>query len=110
MKDVLVFLRNAFMASMRGEFLQRLNAGKYFIHIAYVFLLFGLVIWGSLMIETTMAKVEEQKAVLRELEIANAQKYYDIARLSGRYAVDKRLESLGSQVREPEKPAYEIDR
>ena len=66
LSDINSLLKNVFHAVMKGEFLLRLNVGKYFIHIIYTFFLFGMVIWTSLAIETTMAKVERNKAVLRK--------------------------------------------
>lgn len=110
LSDINSLLKNVFHAVMKGEFLLRLNVGKYFIHIIYTFFLFGMVIWTSLAIETTMAKVERNKAVLKELEIANAQKYYDLAKASGRYDVEQRLKSMGSDVGEARKPATEMAR
>ncbi len=110
LSDIRSLLKNVFQAVMKGEFLLRLNVGKYFIHIIYTFFLFGMVIWISLAIETTMAKVEKGKAVLKELEIANAQKYYDLAKASGRYDVEQRLKAMGSEVGEPGKPATEMRR
>lgn len=110
LSDINSLLKNVFHAVMKGEFLLRLNVGKYFIHIIYTFFLFGMVIWTSLAIETTMAKVERNKAVLKELEIANAQKYYDLAKASGRYDVEQRLKSMGSEVGEARKPATEMTR
>ena len=110
LSDINSLLKNVFHAVMKGEFLLRLNVGKYFIHIIYTFFLFGMVIWTSLAIETTMAKVERNKAVLKELEIANAQKYYDLAKASGRYDVEQRLKSRGSEVGEARKPATEMAR
>lgn len=110
LSDINSLLKNVFHAVMKGEFLLRLNVGKYFIHIIYTFFLFGMVIWTSLAIETTMVKVERNKAVLKELEIANAQKYYDLAKASGRYDVEQRLKSMGSEVGEARKPATEMAR
>lgn len=110
LSDIRSLLKNVFSAVMKGEFLLRLNVGKYFIHIIYTFFLFGMVIWTSLAIETTMAKVERNKAVLKELEIANAQKYYDLAKASGRYEVGQRLKSMGSEVGEADKPAVQMER
>ena len=46
--DVGAWLRNAFMATLRGEFLLRFQASKYFIHIIYTFLLFWVSIYLSL--------------------------------------------------------------
>ena len=82
---------------------------KYFIHIIYTFLLFALIIWVSLMVETTMAKVESQKAQIRELKIINSQKVYELAETTRRSEVDKRLESLGSQVGEIEERAVQLN-
>ena len=110
LSDINSLLKNVFHAVMKGEFLLRLNVGKYFIHIIYTFFLFGMVIWTSLAIETTMAKVERNKAVLKELEIATAQKYYDLAKASGRYDMEQRLKSMGSEVGEARKPATEMAR
>lgn len=110
LSDINSLLKNVFHAVMKGEFLLRLNVGKYFIHIIYTFFLFGMIIWTSLAIETTMAKVERNKAVLKELEIANTQKYYDLAKASGRYDVEQRLKSMGSEVGEARKPATEMTR
>ena len=57
-----------------------------------------------------LAALERNKAVLKELEIANAQKYYDLAKASGRYDVEQRLKSMGSEVGEARKPATEMAR
>ncbi|MCQ2167484.1 MAG: hypothetical protein MJY69_02295 [Bacteroidales bacterium] len=102
------FLKNSFRAILKGEFLLRMNIGRYFIHIAYTFFLFGMVIWLSLMIETTMAKVEKNKAVIKELEIAHSQKTFEVVSLSRRASVSAMLENLGSDVKEAEKPATEL--
>jgi len=103
--DIGSFLKNSFIAILKGEFLLRLNVGRYFVHIAYTFLLFGLIIWCSLMIETTLSKVEKNKAELKELEIVHAQKVFEIADVSRRSSVEAQLKALGSRVGEPDKPA-----
>lgn len=103
--DIGLFFKNSFRAVLKGEFLLRLNVGRYFIHIAYTFLLFGLIIWVSLMIETTMSKVEKNKAVLRELEIVHAQKVFEVVNVSRRSSVEQLLGEMGSKVTEAEKPA-----
>ena len=46
-------LLNSFVAIWRGEFLLRLRAGRFLAHILYTFLLFGLIIWVSLLIDTS---------------------------------------------------------
>ena len=106
--DIGNFFKNSFFAILKGEFLLRMNAGRYLIHIIYTFFLLGMVIWISLSIETTMAKVEKNKATLEELQIAYSQKTYDVASLTRRSSVEARLKTLGSEVAEPEKPAATI--
>lgn len=108
--DIGLFFKNSFRAVLKGEFLLRLNVGRYFIHIAYTFLLFGLIIWVSLMIETTMSKVEKNKAVLRELEIVHAQKVFEVVNVSRRSSVEQLLGEMGSKVTEAEKPATVVKR
>lgn len=108
--DIGLFFKNSITAVLKGEFLLRLNVGRYFIHIAYTFLLFGLAIWFSLMIETTMSKVEKNKAVLKELEIVHSQKVFEIVNVSRRSSVEQMLGELGSRVGEPDKPATTVKR
>ena len=98
-------LGNSLKAMLRGEFLLRLNVGKYFVHIVYVFFLFAMVIWISLMIENTMTKVERSKAVLQEMEIVHTQKVFDLVSLSKRSSVRQLLEEKGSKLTEPTEPA-----
>ena len=103
--DIGLFFKNSIQAILKGEFLLRLNIGRYFVHIAYTFLLFGLVIWFSLMIETTMSKVEKNKAELKELEIVHSQKVFEIVNVSRRASVEQLLGEMGSKVKEAEQPA-----
>lgn len=103
--DIGLFFKNSITAVLKGEFLLRLNVGRYFIHIAYTFLLFGLIIWFSLMIETTMSKVEKNKAVLKELEIVHSQKVFEVVNISRRSSVEQMLGEMGSKVKEAEQPA-----
>lgn len=106
--DLLKLLRNSFFAMLKGEFLLRLNVGRYFVHVMYTFLLIAIVIWMSLMTEGTMARVEKNKAVLKELEIENAELTYEAAKAERRTTVGARLEALGSKVAEPTKPAERL--
>ncbi|MBO7644101.1 MAG: hypothetical protein J6S62_03965 [Bacteroidales bacterium] len=98
-------LRNSLKAMLRGEFLLRLNIGRYFVHIVYAFFLFAMVIWLSLAIEGTMTKVERSKAELNELEIVHTQKVFDLATLTKRSNVKQLLEQKGSKLAEPTQPA-----
>ena len=108
--DIGLFFKNSFLAVLKGEFLLRLNVGRYFIHIAYTFLLFGLAIWFSLIIETTLSKVEKNKAELKELEIVHAQKVFEVVEVSKRSSVEQLLERMGSKVQEPQQPAITVKR
>lgn len=103
--DIWTFIKNSFTAILKGEFLLRLNVGRYFAHIVYTFFLFAMVIWLSLMIETSMAKVEKNKAILRELEIQHSQKTFEVVKLSRRSEVESELKRMGSNVGEPQRPA-----
>lgn len=104
--DVGKFFKNSFIAIVKSEFMVRANAGRYFVHIAYTFFLIGMIIWISLAIETTMSKVEKNKAVLKDLEIEHNQKTFEVVSLSRRSSVLKSLQDCGSKVQEAEKPAY----
>ena len=106
--DLAKKLKKSFFAVLKGEFLLSLNVNRYFIHVMYTFLLFGLIIWLSLMTESTMAKVEQAKAELKELEIENAELTYEAAKAERRTTVEARLTELGSKVGEPEKPATRL--
>lgn len=106
--DIGTFLKNSFIAILKGEFLLRLNVGRYFIHIVYTFFLFALVIWISLMIDNTQSKVEKNKRTLQELEIVHSQKTYEIVSLSRRSTVNIMLQQMGSNVQEAQQPATRL--
>lgn len=106
--DIWTFLKNSFSAILRGQFLMRLNPGRYFIHILYTFFLFGMVIWFSLMVENTMAKVETNKVQLKELEIEHSQKTYEVVSLTRRSTVTRMLQDMGSEIQEANAPATTV--
>lgn len=107
-EDIGKFLRNSLVAIVRGEFLLRLNIGRYFVHILFTFLLFGLAIWISLMIDSTLSKVEYNNAVIKELKIVESQKEYQLMTIRRRSKVADMLSDMKSEVKEPEKPAARI--
>ena len=107
-QDLGTWLKNSFRAILRGEFLLRLNVGRYFIHIVYTFFLIAMIIWISLMIESTMTKVEKGKAELRELEIVHTQKTFDVVKLTRRSSINEMLQQMGSKVTEPQQPATQL--
>ena len=107
-QDLGTWLKNSFRAILRGEFLLRLNVGRYFIHIVYTFFLIAMIIWISLMIESTMTKVEKGKAELRELEIVHTQKTFDVVKFTRRSSINEMLQQMGSKVTEPQQPATQL--
>ena len=106
--DIGLFFKNSIQAILKGEFLLRLNIGRYFVHIAYTFLLFWILIFESLMAENALSKVERNKAKLHEMEIIYSDKTFEVASMSRRSEVEKRLAQMGSQVKEPERQAISI--
>ena len=107
--DIGLFFKNSFVAVLKGEFLLRLNVGRYFIHIAYTFLIFWILIFESLMAENALSKVEKNKARIKEMEIVYADKTFEVASMSRRSEVEKRLQAMGSKVGEPEKQAITLE-
>lgn len=103
-------LKNSLIAIIQGEFLLRLNVGRYFIHIIYTFFVIGMVIWISLMIDTTLLKVEKNKETIKEMEILYSEKAFDVATLGRRSTISSMLGTMGSPVKEPEKPAMTIEK
>lgn len=108
--DIGAFLKNSFVAILKGEFLLRLNVGRYFVHIVYTFFLFAMVIWISLMIDNTLSKVENNNKTIQELEIIHSQKTYEIVSLSRRSSVNELLQQMGSDVMEPQQPAVQLSK
>lgn len=105
LSDIGTFLANSFMAILKGELLMRMKLDKVFVHILYVFLLFGLTILMSLGVEYSLNKVEENKKVLQGLEVIYSDKTYEEAGLSRRSKVQKMLQDQGSLLQEPDRPA-----
>lgn len=104
-QDIGTVLGNSFKAILKGEFLLRLNIGQYFGHIVYIFFLLAMAIWISLMIDSTMIKVEKNTQTIKELEIEHNQKTFDVMSLSRRGAVEDMLKGMGSGVKEATKEA-----
>ena len=104
-QDVGRLLKESIIAILHGQFLLRLNIGRYFIHIVYTFFLFGMLIWFSLAIDSTLVKVEKNQAAIKELEIEHSNLEFELRTLNRRAAMKDLLEQSGSKVSEPEKPA-----
>lgn len=107
--DIGRFLAASMAAIFKGQFIMKLKVDKYFLQIAWTFLLFTLMILFSLGVDSTLSKVERNKKVLKELEILHTQKKYELITLNRRSTVSSLLEEKGSAVKEPEKPAVTIE-
>lgn len=105
LQDIWRLLKDSASAIFHGQFLLRLNVGRYFIHIVYFFFLCGMLIWFSLGVDSTLAKIEKNQAVLKELEIQHSNLEFELRTLDRRAALEDLLESSGSKVAEPGKPA-----
>ncbi len=103
--DIWLWLRNAALATVKGELLMRLQISRYFIHIIYTFFLFWMSIWLSLNIEKTLTKVGDNRKALEDVEIYHAQKTIELAGLSRISRVRRMLEESGSKLTMPAKPA-----
>jgi hypothetical protein len=104
-QDVGRLLKESVKAILHGQFLLRLNIGRYFIHIVWTFFLFGMLIWFSLGVDSTLAKVEKNQAAIKELEIEHSNLEFELRTLNRRAALEDLLKESGSKVTEPQKPA-----
>ena len=109
MKKVFVAIKNTLMAILKGELLLRMRLDKYFIHIAYTFLLVWLIILYSMMVQNTLAKVESNRSAVNDLKIFHAQKTVKLVSLGRLQTVEKLLKEQGSEITLPEKPANRLD-
>ena len=107
-RDAFRLIGNSISAILHAQFLIRLNAGRFFLHIAYTFLLIGLIILFSLQIEGSLNKMEKNKRRLHAMELLYQEKTFEVATLSRRSTVLKTLEQMGSPLREPESPATKL--
>ena len=71
----------------------------------YTFFLFGMLIWFSLVVDNTLAKVEKNQAASKEYEIEHADLEFQLRTLNRRATLREMLKDSGSKVTEPEKPA-----
>lgn len=93
----------------RGDIVLRMRMDKLFPFILYLFILAWISIWLSYMIDQTMLRMENNKSIIKVLEIDNAKKTFDIVELSRISTVGKILEEMGSKVKAPDKPADKLE-
>ena len=107
-QDLGQLLKNAVKAIFKGELLLRLNIGQYFIHVIWMFFLIAMFIWFNLGVDTTLAKVERNKATLKELETQNSSLEFRMKSINRRSTLEEMLKDMGSQLQEPENAATKL--
>lgn len=108
MKKVIKKIKDVLMAIIMGELLYKMNLDRYFIHIAYTFFLFWMIILSSMMVQNAMVRAEKRKIVLENAKIYNAQKTVQLVSLGRLKTVEDLLEKQGSDLALPGKPADRI--
>lgn len=108
MKEIGTAIRNTLKALRSGEFLLRIRADKYYMHIMYLFLLMWLTIMLSLRVDKTLAKVGENKVKIEEMRIRHSEKEAELVKLESASATEARLRRMGSKAAMPVEPATMI--
>lgn len=101
-------VRNTLKALRNGEFLLRIRADKYYMHIMYLFLLMWLTIMLGLRVDKTLAQAGENKAAIEELRIRHSEKEAELVKLESASATEARLRKMGSKLVMPAEPATVI--
>ena len=109
-KEVGAAIGNTLRALRKGEFLLRVRADKYYMHIMYLFLLMWLTIMLSLRVDKTLAKVGENKVKIEEMRIRHSEKEAELVKLESAGATEARLQRMGSKAAMPSEPATVIKR
>ena len=109
-KNIWAEIRSNLSSIVHGEFLLKIGCDKYFMHILYTFFLIWMMIWTSIKIENTLAKVEKNNEILNDMKIYHAQKTVQMISLNRITVVDKLLKENGSEVTLPIKPADRIEK
>ena len=65
-------------------------------------------IWISLLIDSTLTKVQKNRMTIEEQQNEITILEYKLSKASRRTEVEKRLESLGSELRDATEPAKQI--
>lgn len=103
--DIGTAIANSFKALRNGEFLLRIRADRYYVHILYLFLLMWLTIMLGLRVDKTLAQAGSNKAAIEELRIRHSEKEAELVKLESASAAEARLNAMGSKAAMPEKPA-----
>ena len=109
-KNIWIAFRNTLRALRNGEFLLRIRADKYYMHIMYLFLLMWVTILLSLQVDKTLTQAGDNQAAIDQLRIHYAEKEAALVKLHSASAAEKRLRELGSPVSIPKEPATIVKR
>lgn len=101
-------LKKIVIATLQGKLLMRMRVDEFFPQIAFSFAMLLLIILFNLAVDNQLARMEENKKTLAELELINTQKQYDLIMLERRTNVSYLLKQKNSDVAEPVKPAIVI--
>ena len=107
-KEILAAVKESVSAIFRGEFLLRLHIVRLFPHILFTFLVMWMSILMDMRVEKTMVELERSKSELNDMRILHAHKTVQMVSLNRISTVQGMLESKGSEVTLPEKPAAVI--
>ena len=101
-------IKNGFKALRNGEFLLRIRADKYYMHIMYLFLLMWVTILLSLQVDKTLTKAGDNQVTIDQLRIHHAEKEAALVKLHSASAAETRLKELGEELTLPQEPATVI--
>ena len=101
-------VKNSFKALRNGEFLLRIRADKYYMHIMYLFLQMWVTFLLSLQVDKTLTKAGDNQAAIDQLRIHHAEKEATLVKLHSASAAETRLKELGVNLTLPQEPATVI--
>ena len=104
-KTIWTAFRNTLRALRNGEFLLRIRADKYYMHIMYLFLLMWVTILLSLQVDKTLTQAGDNQAAIQQLRIHYAEKEAALVKLHSASAAEARLKELGVELTLPQEPA-----
>jgi len=101
-------LKKIVLATLQGKLLMRMRVDEFFPQIAFTFGMLLILILVNLAVDNQLARLEENKKTLAELELVYTQRQYDLIMLERRTNVSTLLKQKNSSVAEPLKPALLI--
>jgi len=101
-------LKKIALATLQGKLLMRMRVDEFFAQIAFAFGMLLMLILINLAVDNQLARMEDNKKRLAELELIHTQKRYDLIMLERRTTVSSMLKQRNSVVAEPVKPAILI--